>query len=164
MYNISRNGADLGRFSATDIEEGIKTGFFTQTDYCWKQGMADWKPLRDEFGTAFAPPEPPPMPRYAAKATPLQGNAQGPLGHTMICKQCGTTGYKVNQPDSSFIPKGSASWWLVMILLFPLSLLIYLYMENKSKETQGCKICGSNSLIPINSPEGRALQARASQV
>jgi len=160
MYTVSRNGQEVGKYPKDEILEGLKSGFFFPSDYCWKAGMPAWKTIRDEFAADV----PPPMPRAGVPTAPTTfspQHAQGPLGHTMICRQCGTTSYKVETQDSSFIPKGSASWWLFMILLFPISLLIYFIMENKSKETQACKTCGSNALIPVHSPEGSALLARS---
>jgi ribosomal protein L37E len=160
MYTISRNGQEVGKYPKQEILDGLKTSFFFSTDYCWQAGMPGWKTLREEFAGDTPPPMPQPVAPPMPAGFPAQ-RAQGPLGHTMICRQCGTTSYKVETQDSSFIPKGSASWWLFMIFLFPISLLVYFIMENKSKETQACKTCGSNALIPIHSPEGSALLARS---
>jgi ribosomal protein L37E len=160
MYTIARNGQEVGKYAKEEILEGLKSGFFFPTDFCWKTGMPAWKTISDEFAAEV----PPPMPRPGVPPIPTTfpaHHAQGPLGHTMICRQCGTTSYKVETQDSSFIPKGSASWWLFMIFLFPFSLLVYFIMENKSKETQACKTCGSNALIPVHSPEGSTLLARS---
>jgi len=160
MYTISRNGQEIGKYAKEDILDGLNTGFLFPTDYCWTSGMPAWRTLREEF----ASDAPPPMPQPGARPQPAGFPApqtQGALMHSMICRQCGTTSYKVDSQDSTFIPKGSASWWLFMIFLFPLSLLIYFIMENKAKETQACKTCGSNSLIPVHTPEGSALLARS---
>lgn len=44
-YTISREGAELGAFDLSQIEEGLKSGFFKQDDWGWKEGMPEWQPL-----------------------------------------------------------------------------------------------------------------------
>jgi hypothetical protein len=46
-FLISRNGESLGEFSRAEIEASISKGALEPTDLFWKEGMVDWKPLRD---------------------------------------------------------------------------------------------------------------------
>jgi uncharacterized RDD family membrane protein YckC len=48
-YQISRGGQALGEFVESQILEGLQTGYFQPTDWCWREGMADWQGL----GTLF---------------------------------------------------------------------------------------------------------------
>jgi TPR repeat protein len=62
MYNVSRNGQEIGKFPKEEIADGLMTGFFLPTDHCWKQGMTEWKLLSLEFAASATPPPPPPAP------------------------------------------------------------------------------------------------------
>lgn len=52
-YQISRDGQMLGEFVESQIHEGLQTGYFQPTDWCWSQGMAEWQGL----GTLFQQPQ-----------------------------------------------------------------------------------------------------------
>jgi len=80
MYNVSRNGAEIGKYPKEEIVDGLTTGFFLPTDHCWKPGMAEWKLLSMEFTAQVDPSMPPPPPAapqrrpvtvaYPASSTP----------------------------------------------------------------------------------------------
>ena len=86
MYNVSRNGAEIGKYPKEEIVDGLTTGFFLPTDHCWKPGMAEWKLLSLEFAAPFDPAMPPPLPAAAQRrpvaagiptpSTPYQPAAQ----------------------------------------------------------------------------------------
>lgn len=86
MYNVSRNGAEIGKYPKEEIVDGLTTGFFLPTDHCWKPGMAEWKLLSIEFTAQVAPALPPPPPAAPQRrpvaagiptpSTPCQPTAQ----------------------------------------------------------------------------------------
>lgn len=43
--HVSRDGSTLGTFSEEQIKTGLQSGEFKPTDFAWKTGMTDWKPL-----------------------------------------------------------------------------------------------------------------------
>jgi hypothetical protein len=62
MYNVSRNGAEIGKYPKEEITDGLMTRFFLPTDHCWKPGMTEWKLLIVEFAAPADPTLPPPPP------------------------------------------------------------------------------------------------------
>lgn len=48
-YQISREGQMLGEFVESQIHEGLQTGYFQPTDWCWTPGMAEWQGLDTLF-------------------------------------------------------------------------------------------------------------------
>jgi hypothetical protein len=86
MYNVSRNGAEIGKYPKEEIADGLTTGFFLPTDHCWKAGMAEWKLLSVEFTAQVDPSMPPPPPAATGRrpvaagiptpSTPYQPAAQ----------------------------------------------------------------------------------------
>jgi hypothetical protein len=74
------------------------------------------------------------------------------MSHT-VCAQCGSAaGTKV-------ITKGSLLVEIFLWLLFLLPGLIYSIWRHASR-TKGCRVCGSESIVPANSPVGRELLLR----
>lgn len=60
---IARNGEVLGEFTREELEENISRGMFDPTDSFWREGMVEWKPLRDldfYLPKTKAPAVPPP--------------------------------------------------------------------------------------------------------
>jgi len=78
-----------------------------------------------------------------------------------ICLSCGHVAPPADLISGNFI--GEASLWIVAIviasistwyvLLGPLAYSIYRFSSKK----QGCSLCKSEQIIPINSPNGKAL-------
>ncbi|WP_395739672.1 DUF4339 domain-containing protein [Prosthecobacter sp.] len=54
-YLITRDGEELGSFDASQIQEGLKSGYFEATDWGWREGMDGWVALPELAGTATAP-------------------------------------------------------------------------------------------------------------
>jgi TPR repeat protein len=73
MYNVSRNGAEIGKYPKEEIADGLTTGFFLPTDHCWKPGMAEWKLLSVEFAAPVDPTMPPPPPAATGRQTTPAG-------------------------------------------------------------------------------------------
>lgn len=65
-YQISRNGQPLGEFVESQIHEGLRTGYFLPTDWCWQQGMSEWQGLATLFQRPA--PAPAPQPRQVPRA------------------------------------------------------------------------------------------------
>jgi len=83
-----------------------------------------------------------------------------------ICLSCGHTAPPANLISGTFI--GEAALWIVAIviasmstwyiLLGPLGYSIY----RASSKKQGCSLCKSEQIIPVDSPNGQALIAKKS--
>jgi len=58
---ISKNGEQSGPFTDEQLEERLNAGKISYDDMSWKEGMAEWQPLRQ----IVAPPVPPPVPAAA---------------------------------------------------------------------------------------------------
>ncbi|WP_395750787.1 DUF4339 domain-containing protein [Prosthecobacter sp.] len=54
-YLITRDGEELGSFDASQIQEGLKSGYFEATDWGWREGMDGWVALPELAGTTTAP-------------------------------------------------------------------------------------------------------------
>jgi len=55
--HVARNSAQLGIFSAEEIQAGLQAGRFSPTDLAWREGMAGWTPLGEwaEFRASNVP-------------------------------------------------------------------------------------------------------------
>lgn len=67
-YLITRDGEELGSFEPPQIQEGLRTGQFKDTDWAWREGMADWKPVTSVVLMPSALPTPAPFPTDAPAA------------------------------------------------------------------------------------------------
>lgn len=67
-----------------------------------------------------------------------------------VCLKCGNIG------NSIVIKKGKTTTTIALIILFFIPGLIYSMWRHFTRY-QGCKVCGSSELIPLNSPMGRKL-------
>lgn len=57
--HIARNHESLSSFSEEAVREGIHSGRFAASDLCWREGMAEWKPLGEmapQWGMEIPPP------------------------------------------------------------------------------------------------------------
>ena len=57
-YLVNRDGQELGSFEVSELQDGLKTGFFRATDLGWRDGMANWQPLPEIAGPGTALPKP----------------------------------------------------------------------------------------------------------
>ena len=55
VYQVTREGQNLGSFEASQIQEGLQTGQFLPSDWGWREGMSGWKGLTEIFGDSPAP-------------------------------------------------------------------------------------------------------------
>ncbi len=60
-YFIGRLGRQLGPFTESEVREKIATGLIGPDDLAWREGMADWQPVRTVFHDSAASPPPPPF-------------------------------------------------------------------------------------------------------
>ncbi|MCX6850594.1 MAG: hypothetical protein NTY98_16865 [Verrucomicrobia bacterium] len=54
VYQVTREGQNLGSFEASQIQEGLQTGQFLESDWGWREGMSGWKGLTEIFGDSPA--------------------------------------------------------------------------------------------------------------
>jgi hypothetical protein len=57
-YLVNRDGQELGSFEVSELQDGLKTGFFRATDLGWRDGMTHWQALPEIAGTGLALPKP----------------------------------------------------------------------------------------------------------
>lgn len=55
VYQVTREGQNLGSFEASQIQEGLQTGQFLPSDWGWREGMSGWKGLTEIFGSSSSP-------------------------------------------------------------------------------------------------------------
>lgn len=65
-YLITRDGQELGSFDVSQIQDGLKSGQFQSSDWAWREGMAEWKPLSSVVAMPSAAPGPALAPLDAA--------------------------------------------------------------------------------------------------
>lgn len=148
LYHIARAGQEIGRYVLADLERAFRQGEVRATDHCWTEGMAGWAPVSSVLGVS-APSAPPSMP-------PTQSLGVDDLGQ-VVCTRCRQRSYPRVFVDSSFMPRGSASYWILIVLFFPISLIYYFHIEQKYAESKRCASCGGDSLVPASSPAARNL-------
>lgn len=44
-YHIARDGQQIGVFDEDDVRRKLQAGDLRESDLCWAEGMAEWKPL-----------------------------------------------------------------------------------------------------------------------
>lgn len=72
----------LGEFVESQIHEGLQTGYFQSTDWCWAEGMAEWQGL----GSLFQRPQTLPQPTMKPAATAANPYA-APRARTVASQQ-----------------------------------------------------------------------------
>lgn len=156
LYHVARAGQEIGRYVLADLERAIRQGDVRGTDHCWTEGMDGWMLISAIPGLASAapaasPPAPPPV--LAVAATVHRNSLPGQV----VCTRCGQAGFPRVFKDSSFMPRGSAPYWILIIIFFPISLIYYFHMEQKYSESKKCASCGGDGLIQASSPAARQL-------
>jgi uncharacterized RDD family membrane protein YckC len=85
-YQIARDGQALGEFDKSQIQEGLQTGYFQSTDWCWREGMSEWQGLDVIFQQSSAQPaQQMPTPMLATTVNPYaapRANLVGRLPQT----------------------------------------------------------------------------------
>jgi len=73
QYFIYINGTQLGPYTIQMIQPLIQSGQANAQTLCWRQGMANWQPLKDlpDFAAIFNTP--PPLPPQTPPPPPAQG-------------------------------------------------------------------------------------------
>lgn len=61
-YLISRDGEELGSFEVSQIQEGLRTGQIQTSDWAWREGMGEWKPVSSVVAVPSAASLPSPAP------------------------------------------------------------------------------------------------------
>jgi hypothetical protein len=148
-YLITRDGEELGSFEASQIQEGLKTGYFQATDWGWREGMDGWVALPELAGTTTAPaitapaaaapkgrtivaPSSAPIRKpagekpaenlnpYAAPTANVKGGAVGAVPYPVIAELTGT------KPWVRLI---SVLMWIVCIIFIGMVLAILLFQS-----------------------------------
>jgi hypothetical protein len=70
-YYIAKDGNQTGPFEEAEILRRIEEGVLSSNDRCWREGMADWRPIATVLCVVPQKPSPPPVP-----ATPIDAVAQ----------------------------------------------------------------------------------------
>ena len=104
-YLVNRDGQELGSFEVSELQDGLKTGFFRATDLGWRDGMTNWQALTEIAGPGTAPPKPNLAPLsplsapvkkavnlnpYAAPSSSSQSAAIGAVPSAIISELTGT--------------------------------------------------------------------------
>lgn len=55
-YHLARGGQSLGQFTEEQVRAGMADGQFAASDLCWTEGMSEWKPVVEIFGSQGAAP------------------------------------------------------------------------------------------------------------
>ena len=132
-YLVNRDGQELGSFEVSELQDGLKTGFFRATDLGWRDGMANWQALTEISGLGSAPPKPNLAPLsplsapvkkavnlnpYAAPSSSSQSAAIGAVPSAIISELTGTR---------KWVRLISVVMWIgfVFVLLHAASLFIF---------------------------------------
>jgi hypothetical protein len=70
QFYVLKNDEQTGPFSLIDVRERLKKGEFAYSDLAWRDGLAEWTPLKDLMGGALpeATPHAVAAPSYSAPA------------------------------------------------------------------------------------------------
>uniref|UniRef100_UPI003782FD44 GYF domain-containing protein n=1 Tax=Prosthecobacter sp. TaxID=1965333 RepID=UPI003782FD44 len=66
VYQVTREGQNLGSFEAAQIQEGLQNGQFLPSDWGWREGMSGWKGLGEIFDGFSAPQNKPALSSLSA--------------------------------------------------------------------------------------------------
>lgn len=69
-YYVARNGEKAGPFEEAEILRQVDEGAISPSDLCWREGMADWRPIATVLNVTsqeVSPPPIPPKPAYAVQ-------------------------------------------------------------------------------------------------
>ena len=91
--HVSRNGAQLGPFSESEVREKLIRGELSGSDLGWFEGLPEWQTLFSLFPPPAAPPSMspfPPAPAFRGQAT---GAAQKTSGAAIGSLICGILGF-----------------------------------------------------------------------
>ena len=72
-YFVFKNNEQLGPFALMDVRERLKNGVFSYEDLAWREGMADWSPLKEIMGGSL----PDATPHSVSPSTPASTTATG---------------------------------------------------------------------------------------
>lgn len=76
---LAKDGAQTGPFSEDQLHQMLAGGQAVSSDLAWREGMADWQPLRNLLGLS----QPPPLPAVHTNPWPTQAvpaPVEGPKG------------------------------------------------------------------------------------
>lgn len=69
-YYVASEGKQTGPFEEAEILRRIEDGTLTSNDLCWREGMADWRPISTVLSGAAQQPCPPQVRTATPKAEP----------------------------------------------------------------------------------------------
>lgn len=84
----------LGEFVESQIHEGLQTGYFLPTDWCWTEGMAEWQGL----GSLFQRPQAVPQPSMTPAATAVNPYA---APRANVVRKANVSPLKIRQQQAS---------------------------------------------------------------
>lgn len=59
--HVARDGKTIGQFPIDTAQQCLDVGIILPTDYCWHEGMTEWKPVSEVVVKQSLPPLPPPV-------------------------------------------------------------------------------------------------------
>ncbi len=74
-FYVYKNNQQVGPFSLMAVRERLQKGEFAYTDLAWRDGLADWTPLRDLMGGALPDATPHAVSTWGATTTPAPRKA-----------------------------------------------------------------------------------------
>ena len=61
-YYVARDGKQTGPFEEAEVLRQIEEGVLSPNDICWREGMADWRPIAAVLNVTTQKSSPPPLP------------------------------------------------------------------------------------------------------
>jgi len=144
QIHINKDGQPLGPFSPAEVQAQLKSGALRLTDFAWRQGMAEWKPLSTlpEFaGVASTATVPPPVPQMyeppPLKRGPLIAGAivSGLLAAVFLLSVFYF--FAVHEKDASLAP----FFGLLFLTLVTASVMIQLIVILRHPPLGYCQVC-----------------------
>ncbi|QOF81584.1 DUF4339 domain-containing protein [Variovorax sp. 38R] len=123
--HVNRNGQGFGPYEESEARSLYARGNIAETDWVWRDGMAEWQPARQFFGEramlSGAPPIVPPHPFPAHQPPPVPGYVAPPSSYAN----------QTARPEEKLPPK--LHWALVLlftVLSFGIFGVVWLFIQS----------------------------------
>lgn len=130
-YQISREGQVLGEFVEAQIQEGLQTGYFRSSDWCWSEGMTEWQGV----GAVFPRPQPMSLPFQPLVEPDPRPVETSPLDLNPYAAPKATGVRRIGSPAKKLIEPASRGSRFVANILDNLSLILCFLPTGFLKET-----------------------------